>query len=217
MADFIPRKDSEFVSWVSNFITHIAENAHAWGIPADEVAGLRITARTFTALYTQAYSPTSNSVIVAKKNAARAALVTLIRALKNFRLENPVITDAQRIAMGLHVRDAKLSTISAPTYPPEFNIVVLDVRRLSIRFHNQGSTSRAKPYGIIGAMIVYATLDSPPDSPSALICNVLATRTPYVIEFTEKERGKKVYVAICWVNGKGEKGPWSEIKNAIVP
>jgi hypothetical protein len=41
--------------------------------------------------------------------------------------------------------------------------------------------------------------------------------TPHVLEFTEEERGKTVYVAICWQNEKGQKGPWSEIENAIVP
>jgi hypothetical protein len=47
--------------------------------------------------------------------------------------------------------------------------------------------------------------------------SVLATRTPHILEFTEEERGKTVYVAICWQNEKGEKGPWSEMESAIVP
>jgi hypothetical protein len=52
---------------------------------------------------------------------------------------------------------------------------------------------------------------------NALTRTVLATRTPYVLEFTEKERGKTVYVAICWQNEKGECSPWSEIESAIAP
>jgi hypothetical protein len=28
-------------------------------------------------------------------------------------------------------------------------------------------------------------------------------RTPHILEFTEEERGKTVYVAICWQNEKG--------------
>jgi hypothetical protein len=68
-----------------------------------------------------------------------------------------------------------------------------------------------------GAVIVYAVLAEPPADPDALTRSVLATRTPHVFEFTEEERGKTVYVAICWQNEKGEKGPWSEIESAIVP
>jgi hypothetical protein len=80
-----------------------------------------------------------------------------------------------------------------------------------------GSKSNAKPYGVNGAVIVYAVLDAPPADVSALTRSVLATRTPHILEFTEEERGKTVYVAICWQNEKGEKGPWSEIESAIVP
>ncbi|MDR0751261.1 MAG: hypothetical protein LBF12_01545, partial [Christensenellaceae bacterium] len=68
-----------------------------------------------------------------------------------------------------------------------------------------------------GAVIAYAVLDAPPADVSALIRSVLATRTPHILEFTEEERGKTVYVAICWQNEKGERGPWSEIESAIVP
>ncbi|MDR0695132.1 MAG: hypothetical protein LBF81_07535, partial [Prevotellaceae bacterium] len=65
--------------------------------------------------------------------------------------------------------------------------------------------------------IIYDVLDAPPAGVSALARNVLATRTPYILEFTDEERGKTVYVAICWQNEKGEKGPWSEIESAIIP
>jgi hypothetical protein len=80
-----------------------------------------------------------------------------------------------------------------------------------------GHKSKAKPYGVNGAVIAYAVLDAPPADVSALTRSVPATRTPHVLEFTEEERGKTVYVAICWQNEKGEKGPWSEIESAIVP
>jgi hypothetical protein len=77
-------------------------------------------------------------------------------------------TPGKRIAMGLHVRDTTPSTIPAPTSHPELNIEVFDVRRLKVAFRNAGSTSKAKPYGVNGALIGYAVLDTPPTSPTAL-------------------------------------------------
>ena len=134
-----------------------------------------------------------------------------------FRLRNPIITDAQRIALGLHVRDTTYTTVSVPKTRPELDIDVVGFRRLKVIFRDMGSDSKAKPYGTIGAVIAYAVLDAPPADPDALTRTVLATRTPYIIEFTEEERGKTVYAAICWQNEKGERGPWSEIESAIVP
>jgi hypothetical protein len=178
---------------------------------------LRTANDSFAALQKQADSPAKNSIVVAEKNAARKMLEGIIRTLAGFRLKNPIITDAERIALGLHVRDTTPSNIPAPTTRPEIDLDVLDFRRLKVTFHDQGSDSKAKPYGVNGAVIIYAVLDTPPADHSALTRSVLATRTPHILEFTEEERGKTVYVAICWQNEKGEKGPWSEIESAIVP
>jgi hypothetical protein len=215
--DYIPKKDSELVSWSANFTSKVAANATKWGILPEEVAELQDANDSFATLQKQADSPAKNSIVVAEKNAARKTLEGIIRTLAGFRLKNPIITDAERIAMGLHVHDATPSTIPAPHTRPELDIDVLDFRRLKVIFHDQGSDSKSKPYGVNGAVIIFAVLDAPPADHSALTRSVLATRTPHILEFTEEERGKTVYVAICWQNEKGEKGPWSEIESAIVP
>jgi hypothetical protein len=217
MADYIPKKDSELVAWSANFTAQIVANAPTWEIPYNEVNDLQTADAAFAALHAQADSPTKNSVIVAEKDAARKVLKAKIRDLVGFRLKNPIITDAQRIAMGLHVHDTTPTNIPVPTTRPEIDIDVLDFRRLKILFHDMGSSSKAKPYGVNGAVIAYAILDVPPVNSDTLTHTVLATRTPHVLEFTEEERGKPVYVAICWQNEKGQRGPWSEIESAIVP
>jgi hypothetical protein len=217
MKDYIPHQDAELVAWSANFTGQVAANAPIWEIPPHEVTDLQTADAAFAALHAQADSPAKNAIIVAEKNAAREVLVAKIRALVGFRLKNPVITDAQRIALGLHVRDTTPSPIPVPHTRPELDIDVLDFRRLKVIFHDMASDSKAKPYGVNGAVIIYAVLDAPPADHSALTRSVLATRTPHILEFTEEERGKTVYVAICWQNEKGEKGPWSEIESAIVP
>jgi hypothetical protein len=215
--DYIPKKDSELVPWSANFTAQVAANASAWGIPSNEVSALQTANTAFATLQAKADSPAKTSIIVAEKNTARKTLVAKIRELAGFRLKNPVITRAQRIALGLHVRDTTPSNIPVPKSRPELDIDVLDFRRLKVLFHDQGSDSKAKPYGTNGAIIVYAVLDAPPADVSALTRSILATRTPHILEFTEEERGKTFYVAICWQNKKGQRGPWSEIESAIVP
>jgi hypothetical protein len=217
MADYIPRKDAELVTWSTNFGTQIASKAAVWGIPVDEVIALQTDITSFASLQAQADSPSKTAIIVAKKNAARYTLVAKIRAMANFRLKNPIITDAERIAMGLHVRDTTPTTVQVPKTRPELDVEVVDFRRLKLLFHDMGSKSKAKPYGITGAVIACAALDAPPVGPGALTRTMLATRTPHIIEFTEEERGKTVYIVACWQNEKGERGSWSEIISAIVP
>ncbi|MDR2811286.1 MAG: hypothetical protein LBB84_12165 [Tannerellaceae bacterium] len=215
--DYIPEKDSALALWSANFTAGVAANAATWSIPESEVIALKTAEAAFIELEKQAYGPTRNSVIVSEKNAARKTLEGEIRRLTGFRLKNPIITNADRIELGLHVRNTKPSNIPAPKSHPEFSIDLLDFRRLKIRYKNMDSESRAKPYGVNGAVIAYDVLDVPPVRPTALSRTLLATRTPHTLEFVEEERGKTVYVAVCWQNEKGEKGPWSRIERAIVP
>jgi hypothetical protein len=215
--DYIPQSDSRLAIWSENFNEQITAGAAAWGIPYEEVNELRTLVTSFATLQKKADSPARTSVIVAEKNAARKALTAKVRELANFRLKNPIITDTDRIAMGLNVRDTTRTTVPVPTSRPELDIYVVDFRRLKVVFHDMGSKSKAKPSGVNGAVIIYAVLETPPATPDVLNRSVLATRTPHILEFAEEERGKTVYVAICWQNEKGQRGPWSEIESAIVP
>jgi hypothetical protein len=217
MSDFIPRKGADLVTWSANFTAKVIENASEWSIPEEEVNSLKTATAEFAALHAQADSPVKNMIIVAKKNAARTALITEIRKLAGFRLRNPIITDTQRTALGLHVHDATQSNIPVPKSRPEFEIDVLDIRLLKVTFRDLGKSGRAKPYGVSGAIIAYEVLDAPPAGTETLARTVLATRTPHILEFLESDRGKTVYIALRWQNQKGERGPWSEILKAIIP
>jgi hypothetical protein len=43
------------------------------------------------------------------------------------------------------------------------------------------------------------------------------TVKPYTLRFDETERGKTVYVALCWQNQRGQLGPWTGMQSTIVP
>ena len=217
MADYIPQKDSELVAWSANFTEQVAANAEAWEIPAADVAALQTANTAFAALHAKADSPAKNTIIVSEKNAARKTLVEKIRALADFRLKNPVITDTQRVAMGLHVRDTTPTTIDVPKTHPDLTLEAADSRSVKGKFHDHGSANNARPYGTNGAVIIFAVLATPPAGTDDLIHSVLATRTPHIFNFSEEERGKTVYAAACWQNEKGQKGPWSDIVKAIIP
>ncbi|MDR2641545.1 MAG: hypothetical protein LBC74_02000 [Planctomycetaceae bacterium] len=215
--DYIPTKDAEIAAWSENFTNIVLANAGSWEISPQETTDLQTATTNFKNMHDLADSPVRNKIIVKEKNDAKKILKDRIRHLVNFRLRNPIITDAQRISMGLHVRDTAPSPIPVPSSRPEMNIDVLDFRRLSVSFHDFGSASKAKPYGVNGAVILYSVLNSPPQGLDDLTHTVLATRTPYIFEFNDKDRGKTVYFAICWQNEKGERGPMSEISHAIIP
>jgi hypothetical protein len=211
------KNEDEIVDWGENFISQVVTNAAALQIPAQEATDVQTAFTSFKGLHAQAKSPTRNPIITAEKNAAKEEFLRLVREMINFRFANPIITDAIRVQYGLHVKDSTHTPHSVPTTRPDFTLSNKDFRRLNVDFHDQGTTSKAKPYGISGAGISWSVLDHPPADGGELTKAILATRTPHTLEFTEEERGQTVYVALQWQNNKGQKGPWSEILWAIVP
>jgi hypothetical protein len=217
--DYLPQKEADLVDWADNFTARVVANATAWEIPAAEVTALQASNTAFKNLHEQAASPEKSPVIVAQKNAARDDLKAKIRALADFRLKNPVITPAQRLDLGLTVKDTNPTPIPTPSSRPEFYFKVKDVRIVEIHFKDLASDTKGKPYGVNGAVISYTIFDSAPPavSPADLTKSVLATRTPHTLQFEEADRGKRVYAALQWQNDKGEKGPFSEIQNTVIP
>lgn len=214
--DYIPYKDIDFESWSIAFAKEVAAGAAEWGIPAKEVAELQALVEKFSTLLFQALGPTRNPVIVLNKNQTRKQLVTTIRAMAGFRLKNPAITDAQRVLLGLHVRDKAYTSIQAPETSPSIRTQLHHICQIVVRLNNPNG-SKAKPYGTIGAFIAYEISDTPITHYKSLTRNVLATRTPCTLLFDDTERGKNVSIAACWQTKKGKRGPWSPIIHAIVP
>jgi hypothetical protein len=215
--DYLPQKEAELVDWIDNFVSQVTANAAAWGIPLAEITGIQGLQTEFKVLHTECAGPNRTQTLVATKDAKKAELTAAVRGMVNYRFSAPVITDAIRVQCGLHPRDHTRTSHGVPQSRPDFDLRDRDFRRLDVDFWDQGSERKAKPLGINGAVISWAVLDAPPAVQGALAKSVLATHTPYTLEFVEEERGKTAYVALQWQNGKGQKGPFSEILSAIVP
>jgi hypothetical protein len=113
--------------------------------------------------------------------------------------------------------DTTSTHIGRPKTRPVFSIRVKDTRLLELPFKDQDSESRARPYGMNGAVVSFEVSDTPVRDPEKLTRTELATRTPHLLHFAEEDRGKTVYFSMQWQNESGERGDFTEIQSAIVP
>jgi hypothetical protein len=107
--------------------------------------------------------------------------------------------------------------VPPPSTHPDFEIDTAELRQLTIHFRDAGSTHRGKPAGVHGAEICWEFLNAPPEKIEDLKRSEFDTATPHTLRFDESDRGKRVYICLRWENNKGDKGPWGEIMEAIVP
>jgi hypothetical protein len=151
---------------------------------------------------------------------AEKEFVPLYRQLYSGMLKgNPLVTNVDLDAMDLPKRSegGRTSSPVSNTYPG-FSIDSGTIRRLIISYFDKKSRKRkSKPEGQHGVEIRWAILLAPPADIDELRNSSFDTRSPFVLDFEESERGETVYVCLRWENTRGEKGPWSGIQSAIIP
>jgi hypothetical protein len=216
--DYVPSEDRKLLTWGRAVLTQAHAHLTAWRIPQDGFDVVDKLFNDYDLALEVVENPVHSSADVKLKNETKEAFKKGIRQfVREYLTNNHLITDNDRERMEIPVHDSTRTPIPVPTTVPELFIHIARTRSLTVEFKDSGSESKSKPYGVNGAVIIYDILDTPPTAHAQLTRNVLATRTPHVLDFLEAERGKIVYLAICWQNEKGEKGHWSDIQNAIVP
>jgi hypothetical protein len=216
-----PQYDQFFkvvVQYVNQMCT--GENPAWTHIPAAERTLLSSAYADWYTAYARIKVPHTPADTAAVEAAFKSSKKVLSRFIQVWFRGFPDIVTAEHLAnMGIPPVDTTHTPIGKPPTRPVFHIVVKDTRLLAIHFQDEGSGgSRAKPYGMNGAVISLGVLDAPPAAPEDLKGRTeLATRTPHLLHFAEEDRGKTVYIALQWQNESGVRGDYTEVQSAIVP
>jgi hypothetical protein len=216
---FMPTNHGEFDRFYRNITKYVVQKVSGaeWKhIPKDAQEALNAEYAVWYTAYGLTLIPHTPSETLGKQNACKKATKHL-RGFINQYLRFPPVTDMDRLALGIPSPDSIRTSRNPPDEKVDFYFKLKDVRQLEVRFKVRGAAGRAKPHGYHGAVIAWDLLDKPPARHSDLTRQVTATRTPYTLEFDEADRGKTVYVAVCWQNGRGQNGSWTVMQSAIVP
>jgi hypothetical protein len=65
--------------------------------------------------------------------------------------------------------------------------------------------------------LLWEIRDMPPQVITDLSKSEFDTASPLTLNFTEAERGKRVYYAPRWESKGNKKGPWGGLGSAIIP
>jgi len=217
--DYIPAADKAFSEWVANFIAYVAIRIGKWSIDESVFTPVQALATAYAITYKLASEPaTRTSGTILAKTIQKKELIKAIRYFVRFYVaNNPAVTDVDRKDAGLTVPKDTRTPVPDPSTSPEFSIDTSHYMRLTIHFYDEESKLKAKPPGVHGCEIRWAILEAPPVSNDDLVHSSFDTRTPFVLNFDRSQRGKTVYMCLCWENTRGAKGPWSELKDAIIP
>lgn len=219
--DYIPGDDAGFNTMQNGFFTYLNANLLPLGLtPLDpDVVALGTAHTNWGTGYPAAISAQAAAVAAnATKDAERAALEAVIRRLATRLQASSIVTNAQRAALGLTVRDTTHTPVTAPTSKPVLQADTSQRLRITISFADEGDpTSKAKPAGVIGAEIWMKHGGPPPTDLSECTFLALDTKTPYTAEFDGSDANATAHFIARWVSTRGDKGPLSETVSATVP
>jgi hypothetical protein len=216
----IPVKDVDFNVAQRKIIFATAAHAANWGVDANWLDNEVLPAQNgwldAWAAYEdpEARTPTITFTKIEKRKALEKLLRKLVKNLQS----SVTITPEELRDMGIVVPSSSRTPAPVATTYPDYEIDTSTLRRLILQFYDQGQKkSRAKPPGQHGAEILWVVSEVPVVDMTELTHSMFDTHTPFILDFQGHERGKTVYFCLRWENTRGEKGPWSEIKSAIIP
>lgn len=219
----IPSKDSLFDNFQTDLVTAVTDNATAWGITTGELTALTAAQTPWTGTWAIAKNKDNRtSAQVLAKITARKNYEAVLRPFIQTRIQgNPLMTAADKLLCGIKPRDTVRTRIPVPTGTPLITIVNEAGNSVVIYFHppqgEPGSTLRGKPKGVTGMVIAIATdVTEPPKNPDECNNREILTRSPKRYTFDPGARGKTVYFFACWVNAKGEQGPWTNLQQFTI-
>jgi hypothetical protein len=215
----IPTKDADFNVRQEIIVTTSLSKATEWGLDEQWINSALVPHKNEWDLAWAAYQDpmTRTPTITRHKQSSRKNYEPALRLLVRMLESNPHVTDDDRNAMGIATPSGGRRPSPPPSTFPDCTVDSSVIRRLTISFRDHGSLTRGKPHGVHGAEICWAILPAPPADVKELVNSAFDTQSPLMLEFTESQRGSTIWFCMRWENKTGQKGPWGEIQNAIIP
>ncbi len=219
-SNYIPARDADFDIWQAQFMTGLTPaRIAAWKItPADQAALLPLQT-DWTNAWTIAKDKGSHtSAQTVAKDEARAAYEPALRTfVSQWIRSNTLVTDDERRDLGVTVRDTERTPVGIKANAPilSFDPAVHTLQTLRMGNPDDPQT-QAMPAGqkvLLERFIGTSGLD-----PAAINFGnaQIVTRFLHRIQYTEADVGKTAYLRACYVNTKGEKGPFSPVLSAVI-
>lgn len=218
-SSYLPQALPDFAIWSANFTLLTSATPLLYGITAGDAATIAAADADFQAKYIISTSPTGRTpVSVQDTITARNTNVQVIRAYGRLILANAGVADADKVALGLHLRDPINTPIPAPLTNPIIALVGATPGQLTATYRDSAAAPliKAKPFGAAALELFVQLGTVAPITPGATPFAGLVTRSPFPIDTSAGTPGQTAYVYGRWVTAKGLTGPWSPLASMAI-
>jgi hypothetical protein len=213
-SNYLPTPDADFNNWVLNFNNLISASPATYGLTSGDAAAISTPTSNWSAAYALAINPaTRTPVTVNQKDTEKGVLTSVVRAYGRIILANQGVSDSNKTALGLNVRDTVNSPIPAPVTNPVLGLIGAQPGQITLTYHDSAASAavKAKPFGAIQLELRAFFGTTAPVAPAATPYYGVVTRTPFAVNCPSGSAGQSVWFYARWLTAKGLPGPWSAV------
>lgn len=216
--DYLPATDEGLRTWTANFSAIIKVNYAELNLTEVQASTYGDQQTDYEAKLVAAIDPlTRGNRTVFLKDEARTLLVATTRSYARQINNTMSVTDAQRQALGLHIRDTTPSSVGVPGESPVVFAELIRNRRVKLTLR-QNSNLRAKPAGVADALIfTHVGPTAPGVGSDQWQYAATISRTTMTLTAPPSETGDTLWISAFWTNAKGQSGPASEPVSVNLP
>jgi hypothetical protein len=212
---FLPSTDAGLLAWSENFSALINAAGAPYGVPVPLAVAYATKHTSYATKLQLAVEPTTRTKLtVADKNDAKHFLKVAARQIASIIDGQATVTTAQRLALGLTVRDVVPTPIPAPSAAPLIEVKGVFGRTARVRLIDAAHpTRRGRPAGTIGAAVFsYVGAGpggaTPPADLGLWKFEGNTGRTTVDVLFPNAVApGATVWLAAFWFNARMQAGP----------
>ena len=209
-----PRTDTQLRPYSTNFNDRLV----AGGTSTYHLTAGQVTAYTgyhtayvdaLTALESARDAGIRNTSLSVTKEQAKRDLLRYGREIYALVQSSLTIADADKVLLGVVVRDTEPTPVPPPAYAPGLEIKRVDGRVVQIQLTDPGHGDRKRlPPGVQGAIIMSYVGETAPLTPSAYTMQGPTSRMKTLVEFpADLAAGTKVWLCAVFFNGRKQMGP----------
>ena len=159
-------------------------------------------------------TPANRMMKVSAQKEAKA----IMREFANTSIRfNKKMTDADRLPLGVHPKDAIPTSHNPPVSQPD--VVVENTRNRfqhKVKTMNRATGKNNKPDDAYGVRYSWQIGGEKPATGATLSETKFTRKATLIVNHSEADKGKSVYYAACYENAKGHAGPWSPVEEGVV-
>jgi hypothetical protein len=214
----VPSSAKKFNDFQNTVIRLLVANGVAWGVLPLATTNVLVMQTSWATAYTLSTGKSTKIVgNTVNRNALKLPFVIALKSIfEKYLINNPLISSADQVSLGLHLVGGAHASIPPPSTQPTVIFTFLVTLVQTVKLRNITTGKRGKPAGVGFCEIWYKIGDPAPLSFTDCINKVNIGKSDETITYSLADKGKNAYYFARWVSKQGIAGPWTAVFSAVI-